>query len=83
MYLMVGNGLVAGCAIASKDHLFINFLPPLLNSLFFVLLLFEKVVKLLMSLFGEFVFLLVFDECKVAMLEVLGNDVSDKTGKVA
>ena len=60
---MVGDGLVGGSAIASKDDLFINFLPPLLNSLFFVLLLLEKVVDLLMSLLGKFVFLLVFDEC--------------------
>jgi len=83
MYLVVGNDLVARPAITSKDNLFINILPPLLDCSFFVELLFKEIAQFLLRVLRKLVFFLVLDEGEIAMLKVLGDYKSDKTGEIA
>lgn len=75
--------LVAGVAETSEDHLSVSLLPPVGDPGLLPQLICQQIFQQPIRLGGESALLVVLDECVVAVLVVLGDNVPDKTGEVA
>ena len=74
---------MAGVAETPEDHLSVGLLPPVADPGLLPQLIGQQVFKQPIRLGGESALLVVLDECVVAVLVVLRDNVPDKTGEVA